>query len=223
VGPRCVDVDLGRHLVDADLEQRGVDQDRRVWRHGPGVVHGAVARGVDVVALDVLLERLGADLVGQRQDVVLGRADERAARLDDRPVLEPVVQQSAADPVAGLDDEDRAALLSDVSRRDEAGEAAADHDHVDLLGEGAMLRRAKRGRHGRESGRGARAGKQPAAGEGCLQGRLKHREPNLNIAYIHLSVMCGGHPVNRIGTDRPGETVTFRHGRTRSRRTNLAL
>ena len=64
--------------------------------------------------------------------MVLGRADEGAAGLDDAAAArEPVVEHPAADAVAGLDDEHRAARAGDLARGDQAGDAAADDDHVD--------------------------------------------------------------------------------------------
>ncbi len=86
VRPRRVDGDLGGVLVERVQQQRGVRQDRRVRRHGAGVLHPAGGRGdVDAVALDVLRERRRRrSSSASADDVVLGRADEGAAGLDGR-------------------------------------------------------------------------------------------------------------------------------------------
>ena len=90
---------------------------------------------VDALAVDVLLEHRHLELVGQRGDVVLGRADERATGLDHAAAAEAVVEHPAADPVTGLDDEDDVAVAGDLAGGDESGDAGADHDDVDLGGE----------------------------------------------------------------------------------------
>ena len=61
--------------------------------------------------------------------------DERAAGLDHAAVVQLVVEHPAADPVAGLDHEHRAAAASDPAGGDQAGDAGADDDHVDPAGE----------------------------------------------------------------------------------------
>ena len=86
VGPGRVDVDLGGPLVELRLQDRRVGEDQRVGRDGAVVLLPTErARGVvDALAVVVLLERRHLELFGQRDDVVLGRTDERAAGLDHR-------------------------------------------------------------------------------------------------------------------------------------------
>ena len=129
------DVDLGGPLVELVLQDRGVGEDQRVRRHGAVVLLAAErSRGVvDRLAVDVLLEHRHLELVGQRDDVVLGRPDERATGLDHGAGAEAVVEHPAADAVTGLDDEHRAAGARHLASGHEAGDAGADHDDVDVL------------------------------------------------------------------------------------------
>jgi hypothetical protein len=175
VVPRRLDVDLGGHLVDAQLQLGGVREDRGVRRHGARVVHLRAVADVDVVALVVLLERLHPELVGQRQDVVLGGPDEGATALDDRPALDVLVEQPATDPVARLHHENRPAGLPQRPCRDQAGQPASDHDHVDLRRQGAARGRGQ-GRLGpqlaghRERSEGAGSAEQCAPADGGGRG-----------------------------------------------------
>ena len=70
--------------------------------------------------------------------MVLGRPDEGAAGLDGVAGAEAVVEHPAADAVTGLDDEHRAAAAGHLPGGHEAGDAAADDDDVDVLGQGAL-------------------------------------------------------------------------------------
>ena len=84
-----------------------------------------------------------------------------------------VVEHPAADPLAGLDDQHRPALAGDVASRDEAGEAGADHDDVDLLGERALKGAAQDGRLcviNKASGQGTGAEQRGAGGDAADQG-----------------------------------------------------
>ena len=156
VCPRGVDRDLGCVLVDAGEQLRGVGEDRRVRRHGALVLHAPGRRGhVDAVAVDVLLEGGHPQLLGQAQDVALGRTDEGAAGLDHPTGAEVVVEHPAADAVPGLDEEHRAPPAGHLAGRDQAGDAAPDHDHVDLAGQRSLQ---APGRCRRGEGSGAEAG-----------------------------------------------------------------
>ncbi|MDF1604905.1 class II aldolase/adducin family protein [Nocardioides sp. YIM 152315] len=87
----------------------------------------------------MLGERRDPQLVGEREDVVLGRADERAARLDHGGAgAQLVVEHAPADPVARLDEENVVAAVGQVAGRDQPGDAAADHDGVDVAGQRAL-------------------------------------------------------------------------------------
>ena len=72
--------------------------------------------------------------------MVLGRTDERPAGLDGGAGFEPVVEHPAADPPPGLDQEHGPAASGHAAGGDEAGDAAADHDHVHLRGQRALER-----------------------------------------------------------------------------------
>jgi hypothetical protein len=74
---------------------------------GQGEVVTAVAlhfavHGEEVLALHVCREQADAELLGERQDTLLRRTDPLAAQLDHGAVLERVVQEAPADPIAGL-------------------------------------------------------------------------------------------------------------------------
>ncbi len=88
--------------------------------------------------------------------MVLGGADEGAAGLDDLTTPELVVEHPATDAVAGLDQQHRAALAGHLPGGDQAGDAGADHDHVDLAGQRtAQAAGALPGSVGGELGEGA--------------------------------------------------------------------
>ena len=140
----------------------------------PGYSSRPIDRGqVDAVAGVVLQERRHAELLGQLRDVVLRRADEGAAGLDDLAAVlllgQVMVEHPAADPLAGLDHEHGPALAGDLASRDEAGDPGADHDDVDLLGERTL---AGRGEDGglRLSGQYAGAEQRGAGGGAAEQG-----------------------------------------------------
>ena len=111
----------------------GVGEDRRVRRDGALVLQPPGGGGdVDAVAVDVLVEGAYVELAREPQDVVLGRADERAAGLDRAARAEVVVEHPAADPTAGLDEQHGPPAPGHAACGHEAGDAAADHDDVDL-------------------------------------------------------------------------------------------
>ena len=76
-----------------------------------------------------------AELLGQPQDVVLGRPDEGAAGLDHAAGLEVVVEHPAADAVARLDERAPSGRDGPTAGGHQAGDPAADHDDVDRPGE----------------------------------------------------------------------------------------
>jgi hypothetical protein len=106
--PRLTKRDGLRHLLEALL--RFADVREGVFGQGevvPSVaLHGAV-HSEEVLAFDIGREQADAELPGERQDAVLGRTDPLPAQLDHGAALERVVQEAPADPVTGLQDEDR--------------------------------------------------------------------------------------------------------------------
>ena len=135
--PGGVDRHLGRHLVEA--EDRVGSRSGRIAGSGrrrperPRVAVGAaLALGVDVDVVAVVEGRELADpeLLGEREDVVLGRADEGGAALGDLAAADRAVERPAADPVSGLEHDHRAPRLVEPQRGGEAGEAGAHDDHV---------------------------------------------------------------------------------------------
>jgi hypothetical protein len=85
-------------------------------------VHGIAGR--------VCRERRDAELTGQAEDVVLGRADELSAGLDDLAVAEIVVQGATPHAVPRLEDDHAASRCRQGPGRGEPGEAGADHDNI---------------------------------------------------------------------------------------------
>ena len=73
----------------------------------PTVALHATVHGQEVLALDVGREQPEAEILGERQDAVLGWPDPLPAELDHGAVGQRVVQESSADAVACLQDEDR--------------------------------------------------------------------------------------------------------------------
>jgi hypothetical protein len=69
-------------------------------------LHGAVD-GEEVLALHVRRELADTEFLGERQDTVLRRTNPLAAHLDHGAALECVVQETPADAIASLQDEDR--------------------------------------------------------------------------------------------------------------------
>ncbi len=97
--------------------------------------------------------------------MALGRADERAAGLDGR-AGELVVEDPAADPAAGLEQQYVVPLLGEVAGGDQAGDATADDHDVDPAGQRALPGGGGDGvveRSGAESESGA---EQESAGHG---------------------------------------------------------
>jgi hypothetical protein len=75
-------------------------------------------------------------LLGQREHVVLGRADERAAALGDLASSELVVLDAAADDAARLEHDDALAGVDELPCGGQPGEACT--DDADVGGTGAM-------------------------------------------------------------------------------------
>ena len=88
--------------------------------------------------------------------MVLRRADELRAEVDDLAAGDRAVEHPPADAVARLEHRDRAAGARDLARGDEPGEAGADDDDV-------LARRARRRRRGVARGAGAGGGGRRAA------------------------------------------------------------
>jgi hypothetical protein len=88
-----------------------------------------------VLAVDVGREQPEAEILGKRQDAVLGRPDPLPAELDHGPVGQRVVQESTADAVAGLQDEDRDVSGYKIARGDQSGHAGPNHYDVDSFGD----------------------------------------------------------------------------------------
>ena len=104
-GPR-----LGRHPV-TDLLVSHVHQML------PGVVRG---------------ERLEPELGGELGHAELGRSDPLSAELHDGAVRQLVVEDSATDPVAGLEHHDLLARSGKLARCDQARDPGADDRHLGL-------------------------------------------------------------------------------------------
>jgi hypothetical protein len=119
-GPRLLERQFGGHPVELPDHVGELQQ---------GDVLAAVDQDV-VLALVVGREGLDPQLGGEGDDPVLGRADELTAELGDGTANRLLVADPAADPLAGLDDDDVAAGALDLVRRGEAGEPGTDHDHV---------------------------------------------------------------------------------------------
>jgi hypothetical protein len=73
----------------------------------PSVALHLAIDGEEVLAFYLGWEHANAELPGERQDAVLGRTDPLPAQLDHSAALERVVQEAPADPVTGLQHEDR--------------------------------------------------------------------------------------------------------------------
>ena len=158
VRPRGVDRDLGGVLVDPGQQQRGVGEDRRVRRDGALVLQPPRGRGdVDAVAVDVLVEGADVELAASRRMWFWVGPTNAPPDSIVAPCVEVVVEHPAADASAGLDQQHRPPAPGDLARGDQAGDAAADHDHVDLGGQ-----RALEGPGGRRVGRGRRAPRPPS-------------------------------------------------------------
>ena len=110
--PGRVHRDIGRHPVEREDGPREVGQDRRVRGRGPGRALVAVGApvalevDVDVVAVVEGAELADAELLGEREDVVLGRPHEGGAALGDLAAADVLVQGTAADSLPSLEDED---------------------------------------------------------------------------------------------------------------------
>jgi hypothetical protein len=74
-----------------------------------------------MVALDVGREQSDAEVLGERQDSVLGGSDPLAAHFDHNTTLKPVVQDAPADTVAGLQYGNRKPGSQQVARGDQPG------------------------------------------------------------------------------------------------------
>ena len=109
----------------------------------------------------------------------LGRPDEGAAGLDRGALLQVVVEDPAADPVAGLDQQHGAAVVGDLAGRDQPGDAAADDDDVDVAGEGALQAGGRR--LGQGPGAERQAPERGAAEQGAT-GELGHH----GLRYVNV-------------------------------------
>jgi len=123
-------------------------------------IHYVVGPNVDDGAAAV---RPVAELLCECQDVVLGRPDKGAARLDHAACGKLVVEQPPAHPAARLHDEHGSTRPGDLTGGDQAGQARADHDHVDLAWQGALQ---GGGAHALIEGLEAAEGECAEAGEG---------------------------------------------------------
>jgi hypothetical protein len=121
---------LARRLADAGQGDAHVGEGEEVRGSVPGEPPGLAVADVDPLAGHGGLVRGHADLLGQRQDVVLGGAHELPADLGHLAVAEVVVEQPPADPVAGLQDGHGPARGDEFARRGESGQSGADHDDV---------------------------------------------------------------------------------------------
>ena len=134
--PRLVDRHLRGHLVDQRDQRGDVLGDEGVRRRGAQRRGVAVGRPrlrrveVDVVAGVIGVERADAEVLGQREHAVLGRADELSTRLGDVAAPEVVVQHPAAHPVARLQHHDPVAVGGQPTGGGEPGQPGADHGDV---------------------------------------------------------------------------------------------
>ena len=96
--------------------------------------------------------------------MVLRRADELRAEVDDLAAGDRLVEHPPADAVARLEHRDRVPGARDLARRDEPGQAGADDDDVLAAAHAAPARAPLRGLGGRRAaaargrGRGGRRG-----------------------------------------------------------------
>ena len=119
-----------------------------------GVQRARAARDEHVGAAVVGREGLDPDRLREREDAVLGRADELAADLADVPAADRAVQRAPADAVARLEDDHLAVGGDEGAGGGEAGEPGADDADVGLSraparglgGGGAAARAAPRRR-----------------------------------------------------------------------------
>jgi hypothetical protein len=111
--PRRVDGHLLGHGVESqDPLQRAEQRHRVDARRGVGLVADDLpAGGDDAVARPVRRVRLDAHLLGQRQQHVLVRADERAADVEGRATGALLRPHAATDAVARLEHDDLLACL----------------------------------------------------------------------------------------------------------------
>ncbi len=101
--------------------------------NGAGVAADAAVELQHVLAVDERRERLDLELRGQFVEAILGRPDPLAADLDDLATADVRVERSPPDAVARLDHDRRRTRPGERPRGGEAGEARADHDHIDIL------------------------------------------------------------------------------------------
>src|SRR5690606_22822107 len=131
-GPRRFGRDAAPHPVDAPLPLRDVgERGGRQPRDAPGVLAAPAADLGDVPSLVVGRERGQPQLVHQGEHRVLPGADPLAADLDRLAAGQRVVQEAAADPVPGLQDDRVVPVPDEVARRDQSRDARADDRDID--------------------------------------------------------------------------------------------
>ena len=140
--PRCVERDgrgqrLESGLRVGDVHQRVLVEPERLV--GPAA--GVAVDAQEVIALLIGREGGEPELVGERQDAVLGRADPLPAELDDRAVGEGVVERAPAHPVASLQHDDAAALLPEAAGSGQAGETGSHDDDINGFHQDRFLSR----------------------------------------------------------------------------------
>ena len=152
-----------------------VGEDQRVGRHRALVLLPAGRRGdVDALAVDVLVERRHAQLLGEPPDVALGGADEGAAGLDHPAGPQVVVEHPAADATAGLDDEHRATRGAATLRAATRPEIPPPTTTTSTWSRQGALQAGGRRRGGERSG--AEAGqREPGAAEEGTAGQVRIR------------------------------------------------
>ena len=120
--------------VEPPLRPLDVDEDRWVdTRDRAAVAAQAAAVLHDVVALAVCREGVDAELLGQRGEPVLRRADPLPAHLHDLAVADVVVVHAPADTVACLHDNDRGVARLQSARSSKARKPGAHNDNVGLV------------------------------------------------------------------------------------------
>src|ERR687893_507721 len=115
--PRLVERYGLRHLLEALLGLANV-REGVFWQGEvvPSIALHLAIHSEEVLAFYIGWEHDNAELPGEHQDVILSRTDPLPAQLDHGAALERVVQEAPADPVTGLQHEDRATGGKEVAR-----------------------------------------------------------------------------------------------------------